>query len=138
MMTITSPDGRTHLVQTHPTVYRDAWTHTVTWCGIRTTRGWMANRGTPSTCGVCQRRHDATAGADATSSDDERGPAGDAVSEGPAEDDMDTHRRGGDTEGDEDIWSRPNPRRQRPENDVWSRPSPRPAVTGNTFVIDDS
>lgn len=139
MTTITSPDGRTHLIQTHPTVYRGVRTDTVTWCGIRATRGWMPTRSTSSTCAVCQRRHDGAAGADAPSSDvGERGPAEDALpSEGPTDADLETHGRGDGTEGDDGIWSRPNPQRQPAEDDIWSRPSQPPTVTGNTFILDD-
>lgn len=56
MQTITSPNGNTHLIRTHPATYRGVHSPTTTWCGIRATRDWAVS-GTATTCNPCRRRH---------------------------------------------------------------------------------
>lgn len=58
MTTVTSPAGRTHIVEMHAAVYRGVRTQTVTWCGIRPTRDWVASGSDEADCGVCRRLYD--------------------------------------------------------------------------------
>lgn len=75
MNTITSPEGRVHLIMAHEATYRGAHEPTTTWCGIRATRTWSGGDAEP-TCGSCERRHGASTGPDAA------GPPSDGTAAG--------------------------------------------------------
>lgn len=138
MKTITSPNGRVHLIHIHPTVYRSVRTQTVTWCGIRATRGWQTGGTAEVTCGVCSRRQQ-----EAEPPEDEvvDGPA---IGDEPAGDERPAVRSpatsgagwwtpaglevpsvdgGSDTaDAGGGIWSRPGPPNRPAASEWWTRP----------------